>query len=194
MHRVWRDYRDREKGGLFDSVPAADKAGLLPLPSKPVQDAPTPSPNGVAGLVLARLYEHTLDEQWRERRDALLRAFGGRAGELGLHGSTFLLAVDWQLNPVTHLVVTGPAGDPVAREMHRRALATFIPRKVVRRLTGAGDEGPLPPALAAMIERGGGARGYRCTGNTCRAPAASDLEWRDLLSPGYLEATPSPSP
>ena len=31
----------------------------------------------------------------------------GRAQELGLYAATYLLAVDWQLNPATHLVVVG---------------------------------------------------------------------------------------
>jgi uncharacterized protein YyaL (SSP411 family) len=182
MDRVWRDYLDGERGGLFDTVPSAEKPGLLPLPSKPVQDAPTPSPNGVAGLVLARLYEHTMDEKWRERRDALINAFAGKAGELGLHGATFLLAIDWTLHPAAHLVIVGPAGDAEAEKLHRRALTTFLPRKVVRRLTDAPAGGrALPPALAGMVQGGQGTRAYLCIGATCQLPVGSDAEWKELL-------------
>jgi uncharacterized protein YyaL (SSP411 family) len=182
MDRVWREYWDSREGGFFDSVPSAQKEGLLPLPSKPVQDAPTPSPNGVAGQVLARLYQHTMDQRWLERRDALIRAFAGKAGDMGLHGATFLLAVDWQLLPATHLVVVGPAGDPEAERMHRRALATFLPRKIVQRLKPE-DAGarPLPPALAAMIGAGSGTRAYACVGASCRMPVGADVEWGRLL-------------
>jgi uncharacterized protein YyaL (SSP411 family) len=181
MERVWIEYWDRERGGLFDTLPAIAKEGLLPLPAKPVQDAPTPSPNGVAGLVVARLYEHTMNPDWAARRDALIAAFAGKAEELGLHGATFLLALDWQLNPPTHLVIVGPEGDPLANALHHRALATFLPRKIVKRLT-ASDNVSLTPALAAMIGAGGETRAYACVGTTCRVPVTADREWAALLA------------
>jgi uncharacterized protein YyaL (SSP411 family) len=195
MDRAWREYWDSEGGGFLDSVPSAQKEGMLPTPSKPVQDAPTPSPNGVAGQVLARLYEHTMEPRWLERRDAVIRAFAGAAGDMGLHGATFLLAVDWQLHPATHLVVVGPARDPEVERMHRRALATFLPRKVVQRLdqNDAGTR-PLPPALAAMIGAGAGVRAYACVGASCRMPVSSDEEWGQLLGsllPHATNATPA---
>jgi uncharacterized protein YyaL (SSP411 family) len=180
MNRVWRDLWDEAKGGFFDAVPSDGKEGFLPLPSKPVQDAPTPSGNGVAGLVLSRLYEHTMNEEWRERRDALIRAFAGKAGELGLHGATFLLAVDWQLNPPTHLVVVGPGGDQEAEKLHRRALTTFFPRKIVKRLTATEGQ-PLTPALASMAGSGGGVRAFACVGDSCQLPVGTDAEWARLL-------------
>jgi uncharacterized protein YyaL (SSP411 family) len=192
MARVWKEYWDQEQGGLFDAVPSPGKEGLLPLPSKPVQDAPTPSPNGVAGLVLARLYEHTMDPVWMDRRDALIKAFAGKAGELGLHGATFLLAVDWHLNPASHLVIVGPEGDAEAERMHRRALATFLPRKVVQRLTPE-DFGtrPLPPPLVAIAGSSTGVRSYACVGASCRLPVGSDAEWAELLASLRSGATAS---
>jgi uncharacterized protein YyaL (SSP411 family) len=181
MERVWRDYWDRERGGLFDTAVAEGREGLLPLRSKPVQDAPTPSPNGVAGIVSARLFEHTMNPAWRSRRDDLVAAFAGKAGELGLHGATFLLAVDWQLNPPNHLVIVGPPGHPEAEAMHRRALATFLPRRVVKRLSSI-DHGSLAPALAAMIGSGEAVRAYACVGAACRIPVTGDTEWATLLA------------
>src|SRR5262249_59816091 len=76
MDRVWADYWDPEEGGLFDTARERGvEPGLLPARAKPVQDAPTPSPNGVAGVVVARLHEHTGETRWRERGEALIRAF-----------------------------------------------------------------------------------------------------------------------
>ena len=84
MDRVWTDYWDEAKGGLFDTARARGaEPGLLPARAKPVQDAPTPSPNGVAGIVCARLRELTGAARWRERGFALVRAFAGRAGSSG---------------------------------------------------------------------------------------------------------------
>jgi uncharacterized protein YyaL (SSP411 family) len=184
MDGVWEDYWDEGAGGLFDTARGrGTEPGLLPARAKPVQDAPTPSPNGVAGIVLARLHELTGDPRWRQRGLALVRAFAGRAGDLGLYAAAFLLAVDWHLSPATHLVVVGEPGDPVAEQMHAGALATFIPRKIVRRLAPAdAATQPLPAAMAGMVAAGRAPRGYACTGTSCRAPAETVAEWRAVLA------------
>jgi uncharacterized protein YyaL (SSP411 family) len=91
------------------------------------------------------------------------------------------MAADWTLNPETHLVIVGPAGDADAERMHQRALAAFAPRRVVHRVSSAA--GPLPPAVAGMIESAhGAARAFLCRGATCSAPAATDADWAGTLS------------
>jgi hypothetical protein len=184
MERVWEDYWDDAAGGLFDTARGrGGEEGLLPARVKPVQDTPTPSPNGVAGIVFMRLYELAGESRWRERAGALVSAFAGRVAELGLHGSAFLLALDWYLNPTTHLVVIGEEGDETAEAMHRTALAGFAPRRVVQRLTpDQAAAGRLPPALAGMLAAGAGTRGYACIGTRCSLPAATLDAWRRELS------------
>jgi uncharacterized protein YyaL (SSP411 family) len=186
MQRVWDDYWDERSGGLFDTARGrGGEAGLLPARVKPVQDTPTPSPNGVAGITWMRLHELTADARWRERAAALVAAFAGGAPDLGLHGSAFLLAVDWYLNPGTHLVVIGERGDETADEMHRAALAGFAPRRVVQRLTPAeADAGRLPPAIAGMLAAAGGTRAYSCVGTSCSLPATTLEEWKQVLLGG----------
>jgi uncharacterized protein YyaL (SSP411 family) len=182
MERVWREYRDEARGGLFDTVPSRQGEGLLPTRLKPIQDTPTPSPNGVAGVVCARLHAFTEDVRWADRRQELVAAFAGGAATLGLHGAAYLLALDWQLNPPTHLVVTGPAGDPTAEAFHRVALAGFAPRRVVRRLLPEPTGTPLPPPLRAMLRTGSEPRGYACRGMACSLPAESIDAWRETLA------------
>jgi uncharacterized protein len=195
MERVWTEYWDPTRGGLFDTVPDPGRVGLLPMPAKPVQDAPTPSPNGVAGVVLSRLFEHTMEPRWRERRDALVRAFAGKAAELGLHGSTFLLAMDWQLHPATHLVIVGPAGNPEAERMHRRALGSFLPRRVVQRLDpGEIGSRSLTPALGAMVAADQGVRAYACVGTSCQRPVTSDSQWEVTLADVRSDASTQVAP
>ncbi|MGH7532991.1 MAG: thioredoxin domain-containing protein, partial [Gemmatimonadales bacterium] len=181
MERVWRDYRDDNAGGLFDVAHARGGEGLLPERTKPIQDSPTPSPNGVAALTSARLAALTSSAHWHTRHLELIRTFGGQAAELGLFGATFLRALEWAVLPITHLVVVGPAGDIEADRMHRRALTTFIPRKVVHRLAGKSGARPLPPALQAMVD-GTAPRAYACRGETCHAPATDDTTWAATLA------------
>jgi uncharacterized protein YyaL (SSP411 family) len=183
MDRVWADYWDSEGGGLFDTARGrSEEAGLLPARAKPVQDTPTPSPNGVGGIVVARLSALSGDARWKQRSEALVRAFAGRAQELGLYAATYLLAVDWQLNPATHLVVVGHSSDPSASGMHRQALRGFVPRRVVQRLAPERATGmPLPPPLLAMLAAGGAAKGYACMGPSCSQPASDLASWRETL-------------
>jgi uncharacterized protein len=183
MERVWSDYRDEAGGGLFDTARGrGGEAGLLPARAKPIQDAPTPSPNGVAAIGFARLHELTGEDRWKERTAALLSAFAGRAAELGLHAATYLLALDWQLNPATHLVVVGKSGDPAAEAMHHASLRGFLPRRVVQFVEGGqtSDRG-LPAAIRGMLTAGDGPRGYACTGATCSQPAGDLASWEATL-------------
>ena len=189
MERTWRDHWDGSAGGLFDSAAGSGGEGLLPTRAKPVQDAPTPSPNGVAGVTAARLHLLTGAESWRERADALTRAFAGRAGDLGLYASAYLLAVDWILEPPTHLVVVdGPGDRREADRMLARALATYAPRRAVQRVgTSSIGAAALPPAVSAMARAAGGAadgrpRGYACVGASCSAPAAGEEAWAATLA------------
>jgi hypothetical protein len=183
MDRVWADYADKEAGGLFDTARGRrDEVGLLPARAKPIQDTPTPSPNGIAGIVVARLHELTGEARWQERGSALVAAFAGRTAELGLSAATYLLAADWRLSPVTHLVVVGEPHDPTVQAMHRAALAGFAPRRVVQLVVPAeAGERPLPAAVRGMLAGGAAPRGYACTGASCSQPAADLPSWRATL-------------
>jgi uncharacterized protein YyaL (SSP411 family) len=183
MDRVWRDYWDSDAGGLFDTARGrSDEAGLLPARVKPIQDTPTPSPNGVAGIVATRLYQFTTKPTWQERASALGSAFAANAAGLSLFAATYLLALDWQLNPPVHLVIVGDSDDPAADAMHQAALRKFVPRRVVQRLIPERlAERNLPAPVAAMVSRGQAPSGYACVGLSC-SPPADDLEsWQTTL-------------
>jgi uncharacterized protein len=183
MDRVWSDYWDEAGGGLFDTArERTGEAGLLPARAKSIQDAPTPSPNGIAGVVFARLYELTGQPRWKERAAALAAAFAGGATDLGLHAATYFLAVDWQLNPSTHLVVVGDPRDPTTLAMHQASLSGFVPRRLVQ-LVDHGDSARqvLPAAIRGMLTGGDTPRGYVCTGTTCSQPAGDPEAWRVTL-------------
>jgi len=166
-----RAHWDDAAGGFCDVARARPGAGgagggtaYLATPAKPIQDSPTPSPNGVAGLVLARLWAMTDDGEWRQLLDRQLATFAGAAAELSLYGATLLRAVDWALNPVTRIAVAGPKGDGPACAMHLLALQTYRPRRVVIRETAA--------APAATV----------CVGTTCSLPMATPDALRESLT------------
>jgi uncharacterized protein len=157
---------DDAAGGYFDVARGRGGSGAvayLGTRAKPIQDAPTPSPNGVAALVLARLWALTGEPEWRARLDRQLAAFAGGAGDLSLYGATVLRAVDWAVHPVTRIEVAGPAGQGPACAMHLLALQTYRPRKVVIRR--------VAEAPAATV----------CVGTACSLPVASPERLAELL-------------
>ncbi len=172
MESVWQGYR-ADGGALRDTRRGRGGDALLAQEMVPVQDAPAPSPNGTAALVMGRLAEHTGEARWRTRRDELLAAVAGAAADLSIFGATVLRAIDWAVMPPTHVVIVGD-DDARTEALHRAALAAYRPRKVVRRLRP--DDAPegLPAPLAAMLD-GTSPRAYVCAGRQC-APPVDDPE------------------
>jgi len=184
MDRCWRDYRDPE-GGLHDTASGTGE-GLLPTRLTPIEDAPSPSPNGVAAITMARLAAHTGDPKWTERRDAIVSAFAGLAPQLGVHGATLARALSWAALPETHLVIIegeSPNDRETAKAMHRTALRCPLPRRVVRLVKqGQGLPTGLPAALRAMAGAGGVTRAYACSGTTCQPPVSTTDQWQETIS------------
>ena len=161
-----RAHRD-PAGGYFDLAETRDNGkgrAYLATRAKPVQDAPTPSPNGVAALVLARLWALTDKAEWRERLDRQIAAFAGSVRELSLHGSTFLRAIDWAVHPITRIEVSGPSGAGAACAMHLFALQTYRPRTVIVRTMAA--------APSATV----------CVGTSCSLPVTTSERLAELLA------------
>jgi uncharacterized protein YyaL (SSP411 family) len=161
MEHVQRAHGD-PAGGYWDIAALGDSA-YLALRGKPAQDAPSPSGNGVAALVLARLAAITDDPRWRERLDRQVTTFAGAAGQLGLHGATLLKAIDWALHPVTRIEVAGPLGPGEACAMHLAALQTWRPRRVVIRRSA-----DRPQATV-------------CVGTTCSLPVETRTALAELV-------------
>src|SRR5205814_9560943 len=83
---------DTAGAGYFD-IAATNGTAYLATRARPVQDAPTPSPNGVAGLVLARLAALTDQPDWRAHAATHMCAFAGSARRRPLHGATPLRGI-----------------------------------------------------------------------------------------------------
>ena len=177
MEHVWAEFR-APGGGLRDRR-GMDGEGFLTQSIVPVLDAPTPSPNGVAALVLSRLDGHRPDGPWAAHRDELLAALGGAVADLGLHGATLLRAADAALNPTTHVVVVA-GDDDRGRALRRAARTAYRPRKIITPLAPGAPADGLPPAVRAALD-GKVPRAYVCVGTTCHAPLDEPATLLDAL-------------
>jgi uncharacterized protein YyaL (SSP411 family) len=175
--RLW----DEAQGGFFDLSPSAGLGGLLVQSRKPIQDAPTPSANGIAAEVFVRLHEITGSSQYRDTAEATLRAFARMAPQLGIFGGAYYLALDRFLRGSTHAIVSGPPNDPTARALWKSAIGSLRPYLTIRRIDPTQTvHGSLPIELQAMY-RVEETRGYFCYRNACAQPAKSPDEFSSVL-------------
>ena len=183
-------------GAFYDvarnRVAGRSAPGGLGLPYVPVQDAPTPSGNGVAIQALERLGALTGDGRYRDEAGRALRACAPGRVEQGLFAATVGLALETHLAPPLHVVVVGPRGDPRTRALHAAALGTYRHGLVVQIYDPAGDglsptggtAGRLPAVVADGDATTGAAaapRAYACTATECAEPATSPEALADRI-------------
>lgn len=174
-----REYRDPVEGGFFD-VPASRARGpALEVPYKLIQDAPTPSGNGVAALFLQDLATVTGEARWAQRAEEVLRAFAQPARSHGYFAATYFLALSRQLRPPAHVVISGLRGDPQTQALHQVAWRSAHPDKVV---SWVNPGQPLPEPTRAMADRGGQRpTAFVCVGAFCTPPQTDPEGLRQVL-------------
>ena len=179
MAYVMSEYRG-DDGALLDTPRERGGEGFLSQQITPIQDSPTPSPNGIAGIVLSRLAELTGRDEWRAYRDDLLEALAGAAEQLAIFGAALIRAIDWAVMPATHVVIVG-AEDERTAALVQTARRIHRPRKVITRLAPDAPTDHLPEHLRAMVD-GSAPRAYVCAGLQCAAPVETAEELAHTLA------------
>jgi hypothetical protein len=176
-------FEDPELGGLLDTTPGLHDAGGVPVLAskrKPIEDAPSASPNSVAAMALDKLGAITGKPEYRDAAERILRAFAGTASSMGLFASAYFLALEKHLAPEMHIVIVGPPGAATQR-LHEVALRSFHPlATVIPPVRGAF----VPEAAREAVLSGIGterAVALVCRGASCAPPARSPEELARLL-------------
>jgi len=176
---------DPKGSGFFDLKHDAGgtAASVLELKRKPVEDSPSPSSNGVAGVVLQRLHHLTGNDDYRVRHDELVRAFAGEASRMGgIFGGAYLLAAELWLHPPAEVVIVGPAEDQKTKALRDAAVTTFSPGKTVLVVERKGNY--LPPAVESMLSSKAASAGpvaFVCKGTSCSLPTSDPQKLMALL-------------
>jgi uncharacterized protein len=164
-------------GGFFTS--AADATDVPLMRQRVAVDSATPAGIGMLAEVFARLWHLTGDAGWRERAEALLRAFAGKPEQLAAM-PTLLGAADL-LEEAATVVIAGDPAHPLAQALAAAALAAADPAVVVLRA-------PVPDSLPADHPAFGksagseGAAAYICRRNVCGMPMADGKTLASALS------------
>jgi uncharacterized protein YyaL (SSP411 family) len=162
---VLERFADSEGDGFFDTLDGPSD-GLLGAKAKPVQDAPTPAPNAVAALVLARLAALTESERYAHEAERTVRAFAGSLGDLGLFAATGLRALDWLVNGACGIVVVDTT---TSGTFAGAALESYRPRRALVHASASPVPGVGPPV--ALV----------CVGTACASPATEPAQLRQTL-------------
>jgi uncharacterized protein YyaL (SSP411 family) len=171
--------RFRDPRGGFCDTAESDGTGFLSQRARPIQDAPTPSPNAVAALVFLRLHAVTGEPGYRTEAEAALRAFAGGAADLGLYAATYFRAADWFLSGGCSIVVA----DTTTTDLAATALATYRPRKVVVPTPSpvTSHVSPLNHHLSPMTHHLLPPFALVCSGTACTSPARTASELRQTM-------------
>jgi uncharacterized protein len=185
---------DESGGGFFDiALDAADRQGSLTIRRKALQDSPTPAGNSVAAAVLDRLASLANRPGLREKSSRTLDLFAVKAGEYGLHASTYALALVNHLRAPLEIVVIGQAGTAAQAQLLRAAYRTRAAGKHVLAFSPETvAQGDLPAGLAETLPHlplDGRPLAIVCSGRSCQPPATMPEE----LAGAVRRALPSRS-
>jgi uncharacterized protein YyaL (SSP411 family) len=170
-------YWDPAEGGYFFA--ATDTRGLI-AQVKTAADAAVPAGNGTLVGVLTRLAILTGDAGYRDRAEAIMRAFAGELGRNFFPLATLINNAELAQKPV-QIVLVGTPDDPALADLHRAVYAVSLPRRVVQIIRP--DEA-LPddhPAHGKTIVEGK-ATAYVCEGPVCSLPIVVSSQLVDALT------------
>ena len=167
---------DEQGGGFFTT--GTDHEALL-VRQKELVESVTPSPNGVAALLLQKLAIITGDETQADRARQVLRLARTLMERAPQAAPSFLSALDFHLGRPKEVVIVSGAdaagGD--AEPLLRTVWDRFLPNRV---LAGA-PPGIHSPLLEGKLPRGGVPTAFVCEGYACRAPTTDPKELARLL-------------
>lgn len=160
-------FEDAEGGGFF-STSGED----LVLRLKDDYDGAEPSGNSGIALLLLRLARMTDRADFRSSAERTLQAFSSRLEDAGTGVPQMLAALAFALAKPREIVLAGPAGDAVMRDMLSTIRRSFLPSAVVMRAEQAGREMPAVGGLATA---------YVCENFACKLPVTGVAALDELL-------------
>jgi hypothetical protein len=164
---------DKKNGGYYDFVPTLDSPGYLNRLEKPLDE------NGLAGMLLTRLYYVTGDGAYYQRAKSTLEVLSGQYLRYEYMASTYALATALFLNEPTLIVIVGRPGEPETIRLLEASLRPYDPRKLIIPLDPERDRERLD-SLGYTVDPP--SRAYICVGKTCFPPLTEPEEIRQKLS------------
>ena len=171
------DYWDPAGGGYFY---APDDSEVRISRTKTAHDAATPAGNGTMVGVLARLHYLTGETAYRERAEALVKAFSGEL-ERNFAPLATLVNNSELLHRAVQIVVCGARTAAETRALLDAVFATSLTNRVLTVLA-PGDALRAGHPAAGKGQHEGRAAAYVCVGPVCSLPATEPEALRAALA------------
>ncbi len=173
-------FRDPAGGFFFTSD---DHETLIQRP-KPNHDDATPSGNGIAAKVFARLGHLLGEAAYLDAAEHSLKALWPSVEHMPHGHASLLVALEESLNPIQTVILRG-SGDAMAA-WQRRLNAAYAPRRLA--LVIPESEHVLPGVLSERSAQGE-VLAYICTGLSCSAPVTDFDIFETLLSESEVQTS-----
>lgn len=168
------EFWDEENGGFYFT--SSDHEELI-VRNKDFYDNATPSGNSVAADGLLRLSRLTGDERYERFAVAVLKLTSSKARQYPQGFGRALSAIEFHLAEKLEVVIAGPKGSDLEREV----LSRYLPNAIT---IITGEENAARADLPVLEGRGpidGATAAYVCENYICSRPVTTVAELRELL-------------
>jgi len=181
-HNMIDLFWDDASGGFFFTATTAER---LIVRQKDVYDGAIPSGNSFAALDLIRLSKFTMEKEFEEKANELLRVFSTMISQMPTGYAQMLIALDFVLGPSKEIGISGDINSKEAKEMIKVIYKHFIPNKILAFHPPVDTDNKvvsLIPFLKEQLPLGGKTTVYVCENYTCKLPATSVSKLNALLT------------
>ncbi len=162
-----------EKQGAYFTTSGQD--GSILLRTGEAYDGVEPSPNSVGAMNLLRLWQLTDKQEYKDKADRTLAAFGSGLEQRPEAMPYMMSALDFSLAKHRQIVIAGVPGAADTRALLRLVWQRYIPNRVLLLADGAEGQKQLAhwlPLLANVTRKQGRATAYICENYVCNLPTA----------------------
>ncbi|MEM7516011.1 MAG: hypothetical protein AAF368_03680 [Planctomycetota bacterium] len=169
---VEENFEDPVNGGYFTT--SDDHEELIARLKNP-HDGALPSGSGVHALNLLKLAEFTGESKFHDAAWTTIRSLGSMLNRFPVAFSQLLQAVDFAETGAQGIVISGPFASQEGDRMLREIRNTFLPQRVVVRVTERGPSPQIVPLVEGREPQPGKdeALAFVCRDMTCGLPATS---------------------
>ncbi len=155
-------------------------------------DSQIPPANGTMIGVLGRLHFITGNQDYRDRSNLLLQAFGNELATSFMQMASYLNGFEFIMDTV-QVVIVGSITDPRTHTLSQTVLGRSLPNRVLMIVRPDQKLPPTHPAHGKTME-GGQPTAYICRNNTCSAPITSPVALSQALLPEQPQPARAPAP
>ena len=162
-----------QKQGAYFTTSGLDRSILMR--TRDAYDSVEPSANSVAAMNLLRLWQITDQQDYKDKADKTIAAFGPRLKQRPEAMPYLMSAFDLSLAKPRQIVIAGAPGAEDTRALLRLVWQRYIPNRVLLLADGAVGQKQLAhwvPSLASARPKQGRATAYICENYICNLPTA----------------------